>query len=440
MPRRALAMAGESLTGFRAVVVQGARQVGKSTLAELLARQHNARMVTLDREEDLAAALDDPTLFLDAIGTPAVVDEVQRGGDPLILALKQRLDRSPTPGQYVLTGSANFLTTPAISESLAGRVDLITLWPLSMGELNDSGDDFVDRAFGSPAGLLDHGGATPTRQEYLELICLGGYPEPQRLADRSRRRWFERYLETVLRREVESAADLRRFDALLAMARLLMATTGSELVISRLADNLGIDRATAETYEPWIETTFLVHRLPAWSRKVASKIVRRPKLHVCDTGLAAAIMGKGPDALGRLNDPSVGPLVESFVIAEIAKQLTWSETTARLHHLRDRDGLEVDAIIEAADGRVVAIEVKASTVPRARDAAPMATLRDRLDRVGNDFVGGVVFHAGERRVALGDRLVGLPIADLWTADDGNPILTDPSPNREHSMQRKTPAT
>ena len=149
-------------------------------------------------------------------------------------------------------------------------------------------------------------------------------------------------------------------------------------------------------------------------RKVASRIVRRPKLHVCDTGLAAATIGKAPDALARLNDPSVGPLIESFVIAEIAKQLTWSDVSARLHHLRDRDGHEVDAIIEAPDGRFIAVEVKASTVARADDAAPMASLRDELDRVGDDFVAGVVFHTGDRRVALGDRLFGLPIADLWT--------------------------
>ena len=412
--RRALDVALESLESFRGIVLQGARQVGKSTLAGLLAERLGALVISLDRAEDLASAIDDPSLFLELLGTPAVIDEVQRGGDPLVLAVKQRLDGSRVPGQYVLTGSTNFLTSPVISESLAGRIDLVTLWPFSIGEVVGGDDDFVDRAFDAGASLLLHRGSTPTRKDYLELLCRGGYPEAQSFGARSRRRWFERYIETVLRREVETAADLRRFDALLAMARLLMATTGSELVISRLAEGLGIDRSTAETYEPWMETTFLVHRLPAWSRNVASRVVHRPKLHVCDTGLAAAVIGKGPDALGRMNDPSVGPLIESFVIAELAKQLTWSNVSARLHHLRDRDGLEVDAILEAADGRVVAVEVKASTLPRAKDAKPMATLRDRLDQVGSDFTMGVVFHTGDRRVSLGDRLVGLPVADLWT--------------------------
>lgn len=414
IPRRALDLAIESVADFRGVVLQGARQVGKSTLASVLAGRMGAAMATLDREEDLSAAQEDPSLFLDALGTPAVIDEIQRAGDVLVLAVKRRLDSSRATGRYVLTGSANFLTTPSISEGLSGRIDLITLWPLSIGEVASGSDGFTDRAFEGIDHLLDHRGTTLARTEYLELVCRGGFPEVQHLSERARRRWFERYVETVLRREVESAADLRRFDALREMARLLVATTGSELVISRLASDLGIDRATAEVYEPWIETTFLVHRVPAWSRKIASKVVRRPKLHVCDTGLAAAVIGKGPDALSRLADPSVGPLVESFVIGEIAKQLTWSNVSARLHHLRDRDGLEVDAIIEASDGRVVGVEVKASTVPRPRAAAPMAAVRDRLDRLGDDFVAGVVFHAGDRRVPLGDRLVGLPIADLWT--------------------------
>lgn len=285
--------------------------------AELLAEHRNAAMVTLDREEDLAAARDDPGLFLDALGTPAVIDEVQRAGDPLVLAIKQRLDSRRDPGQYVLTGSTNFLTTPALSESLAGRIDLITLWPLSQGAIDDGNDDSVDRAFRGTPGLLNHAaGGTPSRSDYLERICRGGFPEVQNQSERTRRRWFERYLETVLRREVESVA-------------------------------------------------------------------------------------------------AVGPLVESFVVAEIAKQLTWCETSARLHHLRDRDGLEVNAVIEASDGRVVAVEVKSTTVPRPADAAPMAAVRDRLDRVGRDFVVGVVFHTGDRRVPLGDRLVRLPIVELW---------------------------
>jgi hypothetical protein len=414
LERRAEAMLHESLDAFRAVVVQGARQVGKSTLVGSVAAGLGSGVVSLDREEDLRAALDDPGDLLRRLGTPAVIDEVQRGGDRLVLAIKQRLDANRSTGQLILTGSSNFLTTPALSESLAGRIDLLTLWPLSMGELSDGSDGFVDRAFTDEAAVLDHPGGTPDRTGYLEMVCQGGYPEVQRLAARARRRWFERYVETVLRREVETAADLRRFDALVALTRLLIARTGSELVVSRLAQDVGLDRSTAESYLAWIESTFLVHRLPAWSRSAGTKVVHRPKLHVCDSALGAAIVGKDAAALDRRHEPMTGPLVESFAIAEIAKQLTWSQTSARLHHFRDRDGVEVDAVIEATDGRVVGVEIKASTVARPEDATPLRILRARLDRAGSDFVAGIVFHTGDRRLRLDDRLYGLPLADLWT--------------------------
>jgi hypothetical protein len=412
--RRIETLLRDSLDAFRAVVVQGARQVGKSTLVGYVAAGSGFGVVSLDREEDLRAALGDPGDFLRRLGAPAVIDEVQRGGDRLVLAIKQRLDADRAAGQLILTGSSNFLTTPALSESLAGRIDLLTLWPLSMGELSSGSDGFVDRAFAGDDALVDHDGITPARATYLDLICRGGYPEVQRLPPRARRRWFDRYVETVLRREVETAADLRRFDALVALTRLLIARTGAEVVASRLAQDVGIDRATAEAYLPWIESTFLVHRLPAWSRSAGTKVVHRPKMHVCDTGLGAAVVGKDAAALDRRNEPMTGPLFESFAIAEIAKQLTWSETSARLHHFRDRDGVEVDAVIEAADGRVVGVEVKASTVPRPEDATPLRVLRDRLDRAGGEFTAGIVLHTGDRRARLGDRLVGLPLADLWT--------------------------
>lgn len=138
------------------------------------------------------------------------------------------------------------------------------------------------------------------------------------------------------------------------------------------------------------------------------------QIHACDTGLAAAIVGKTPSGLDRRSDTSTGPLMESFVAAELAKQLTWSSTSARLHHYRDRDQYEIDLIVEAADGRVVAVEVKSSTVARASDTRAIARMRDRLDQVGDDFVAGVVFHAGTTRTTLGDGLAGLPIADSWT--------------------------
>lgn len=414
IPRKAAQEVAQAMRAFRAVVIQGARQVGKSTLAQQAAAVESAAHVTFDDEQDLYTAQLDAGLYLDNLGQPAVIEEIQRAGDPFVLALKRRLDQTRKPGQYLLTGSSNFLTTPVLSESLAGRIALVRLWPLSMGEINASADGFVERALLGPDALLAHRAATPDRSDYVEMICAGGYPEAVTLPAGLRMRWHQHYLDTVLRREVQSLVDLRRFDALHRMARLLLASNGTELIMSKLAERLNIDRSTVQTYYPWLETVYLVHRLPAWGRNVLAKVVKRGKTYAVDTGLAASVMGKDAAALQHLNDTALGGLVEAFAVNEIAKQLSWSQPGAGLFHYRDAAKVEVDAVLEAADGSVVAVEVKAATLAKPADAAPMARLRDALDTSGGSFVAGVVLHTGKRRVPLGERLVGLPLADLWT--------------------------
>ena len=412
--RRALDLVTESMSAFRVVVLHGARQVGKTTLARLVAADLGASYVTFDRLEDREPAERDPRTFVEVANGPLVVDEVQRVGEPIVLALKESVDSDDRPGRYLLTGSTNFLTVPSIAETLAGRVDIVQLWPLSMGELTGGSDDFVDRAFGSPHDLLHHEPPVLDRTQYMELLCAGGYPEAQRLAERTRRRWFTRYVQTVLQREIELATDIRRVDALRDMVRYFAATTAQELVLSTVAERLKIDRATVQHYEPWLETVFLVHRVPAWSRNLTAKVVKRPKLYLTDCGVAAALLGKDPAALGRPTEPSTGPLFETFVANELAKQLTWAETSARLFHFRDAGGAEVDLIVEADDGRVLALEVKASATPRSEDFKGLALLRDRLDRSGGEFVGGIVVYTGDRRRSYGDRLLALPASDIWT--------------------------
>ena len=414
VPRRAEQTVRDSLSAFRVVVLHGARQTGKTTLARRIAADLGGEFVTFDRADDRAAALADPSTFLEAVGVPGVFDEIQRVGDPFVLSVKIAVDEDPRPGRFLLTGSTNFLTVPSISETLAGRVDLVTLWPLSMAERTGGGGDLVDRALTDPDRLARHRGPTPSRDDYLDMICRGGYPEAQHLDERHRRRWFTRYVETVIQREIEAAADIRRGEALSAMVRLLAATTSQELVVLQLAERLGIDRATVQVYEPWLETAFLIHRVPPWSRNLTAKVVRRPKIHMTDTGVAAALLGKDAGALRRPTDPATGPLLETFVANELATQLTWSRHPARLHHYRESNGIEVDLVVEADDGRVVAVEVKATTAPRPMDLRGLEAFRDRVDRIGDDFVCGFLLHTGTRRFSVGDRIVALPIADLWS--------------------------
>jgi predicted AAA+ superfamily ATPase len=213
---------------------------------------------------------------------------------------------------------------------------------------------------------------------------------------------------------VAVADDIRRLDVMAGLMRYVAATTSAELVVTTAAERLGAHRDTVTAHLALLETVFLVHRVPGWGRNLTAKVVKRPRLHVSDTGLAAALMGRQPVMLRSPTEPATGPLVESFVVNELAKQATWSDVSARLHHFRDRDGAEVDAVLESADGRVVAVEIMASTTPRADDVAGMSRMRDAVDRAGGTFVAGVVLHTGRARVPFGDRLVALPIADLWT--------------------------
>jgi len=413
--RRISSLIEESLKYFRGVVVQGARQTGKSTIVGLLAERFGAKLVSLDRKEDRLTAIEDPRLFLSQIGKPAAIDEVQRAGNDLILAIKEEVDSSNDPGQYVLTGSSNFLTTPTISESLSGRIDLVTLWPFSQGEIDGQTSGFVYEAFRNWDNLIVAQKPSLKRADYVERIVKGCFPEALGLPGNIRQRWFEAYLETVLRREVAEAVDLRKFDSLQELARLMITTTGSELVLSNLVSKLSIDRKTLESYEPWIEAAFLVHRVPAWSRNITAKVINRPKIYAIDTGLAAALLGKDEVALSQYNDVSIGLLVETFVVNEIAKQLSWSQEHIKLHHYRDSKGLEVDIILESADAQVVAIEVKSKTLANSKDAHPISKVRDKLDSTGENFVGGIVFHTGDKRQPLGDRIISLPISDLWTS-------------------------
>lgn len=236
----------------------------------------------------------------------------------------------------------------------------------------------------------------------------------QGLGTRTRGRWFQRYLETVLSREIEMVGDIRRADALAGVVRCFAATTSQELVVSKVATALGVDRSTVEAYAAWLETVFLVHRIPAWSRNLTARVVRRPKLCVTDSGVAASLLGKDSRALQRPTEPAAGPLFETFVVNEICKQISWCETQVSAHHFRDRGGAEVDLVLEAADGRVVAIEIKASSTPGPEDFRWLADLRDRIDRAGGEFLAGVVLHTGRHRLPFGERLVALPAADVWT--------------------------
>ncbi len=405
-----------ALEDSRVVVVTGPRQVGKTTVVRRVIGP-TGTVRRLDDETTRAAALADPHSFVESQEAPLAIDEVQLGNEALIRAIKARVDRTEAPGQFLLNGSANFLTVPHITESLAGRASFLTMWPLSQGEISGTDDGLVDLAFSDQADLLELPSSGDDMNTYLSRICDGGFPEPLKASTRrSRSRWFGSYVRSMATRDIQEIADVRNADLLPKLLRVLAARTASEFVATNVAEDVGSDRRTVERYLSLLEMMYLVHRLPAWSRNLTSREARRSKVYISDTGLAASLMRKNEDSLATPTDPARGPLTETFVVNELLKQAARSELEPSLFHYRDRNGdIEVDVVIEAG-GAAVGYEVKASSSVAARDARHLAKMRDQMDNIQpGAFRNGIVLYAGPQVVSLGDRLTAAPISSLWTA-------------------------
>jgi uncharacterized protein len=407
--RRLTTPTEELLGGFRATLVNGPRQAGKSTLVTQVQRGRGP-VVTLDDPAILASVRHDPVGFLEALEPQVAIDEFQRGGDDLLLALKAAIDRSDTRGQYLLTGSTRFLTTRTLSETLTGRIGLVELLPLSVGERLGVHEHFLDRAF---TGEVLAGTPMPLRRaDYAELIAQGGFPEMVLgpTTTRFRAAWCRSYLDTVTAAaNVEQAAEVRRPELIATVLEQVAGRSAGELVVSDLRREVRASAGLVESYLGVLETLYLVRLLPGWTTGRTQRAKQRRVGHVLDTALAAHLLGQAGDDLARPDSPWFGPLLESFVVGELAKQATWAERPVRLAHYRDRDQREVDVVMESGQ-RVVAVEVKATATPRPTDARHLAYVRDR---VGERFVTGVVLHTGQQRLALGDRLVAVPVSELW---------------------------
>ena len=407
----------DALASARIVVVTGARQVGKTWAVRRVVGPAGT-VHYLDDETTRTAALTDPHSFVQSdTASTVAIDEIQLGGDALIRAIKAQADASDRRGQFLLNGSANFLTVPHITESLAGRAVFLTMLPLSQGEIASTGDGLLDLSFEDQDRLLGLGASTLRMADYLELICRGGFPEAVRtVSRRSRRRWFSGYVSSMATRDITRIEDIRDADLIPRLLRLLAARTGSEYVTTTVARSADCDRRTVERYLSLLEMTGLVHRLPAWSANLTARESRRPKILICDTGLAAHLMRKDPESLAVVTDPARGPLVEMLAVNELHKQSLLSDRQPELFHYRDHRGaLEADLVTEAG-GQVVAWEVKASLSISPADAGGLRRIRDRIDQTGpGTFRNGIVLYAGSQPFSLGDRLTALPLSALWTA-------------------------
>ncbi|HEX2643304.1 MAG TPA: ATP-binding protein [Thermoanaerobaculia bacterium] len=403
----------EALSDRPVVLLNGARQAGKSTLAQSLLDGHAASYLTLDDATVLSAIERDPNGFLAGFsGGPVVLDEVQRAPG-LFRALKMAVDRDRTPGRFLLTGSADLFLLPTVSESLAGRMEILTLWPLSQGEVEEVMEGFVDalfsRSFHPPAtGTLE-------RSDLLGRMIQGGFPEPRGKTSPSRlRAWFSSYTTTILQRDVRDLASIENLTALPRLLSLLATRVASLLNYAELSRSSGLPTSTLKRYFSLLEATFLIQTLPAWSSNLGKRLVKSPKTLLVDSGLLCSLLGINEARLEE--DPTLlGPLLESFVLMEIRKQVGWSQTAPSLFHYRTQTGQEIDLLMEDNAGRIVGVEVKASASVQERD---VRALHDLAGALGKRFVRGVVLYLGENVVPFSEKVSAVPLPVLWRYPQG----------------------
>lgn len=397
-----------ALTDTRVVAVNGARQAGKSTLVHALMKGRTGEERTLDDATTLGAARADPNRFVRHDGLLAI-DEIQRAPE-LMMAIKAVVDRSTEPGQFLVTGSARLLGLRKLPDALVGRMETLELWPFSQGEIERRRDEFIDAVFADEVRL--RAPADEARTAYVERVARGGFPEAVRRDEGRRARFFSAYGGDLVDRDVSQLADIQRRDALHGLLKTMAGRAAQLLKNERLASDAGLATTTLERYLALFEEVFLIKRLPAWSASTTERAVRMRKLLFVDSGLCADLQGRTVKRLLR-DDAALGPLLENFVLGELARQLGWSNTRATLHHYRTRDGIEVDGVLEASDGRIVGIEVKAAETVRTED---FAGLRHLQARVPGRFHHGLVLYTGSKILPFGDQLLAAPIAALWRTE------------------------
>lgn len=386
------------------VLVIGPRQCGKTTLVRKFISGERA-YITLDDDTVLDGVREDPPAFMRDLDQ-VTIDEVQRAPD-LLRAIKRSVDDDRRAGRFLLTGSANVLTLPKVSESLAGRLAIVTLLPLSRSEARNRMPTFLRKAF---AATLARPSEEVIGEVLVNAVLTGGYPEMlARETSERRQAWARDYLRAIIQRDVRDIADVERLDQMSRLLALLAHHSGQLINFSAIGGQIALDDKTTKKYVAIFEQLFLVGRVAPWFRNRLKRLVKTPRLHFIDSGLLAAIRGVTSERIAR--DRTIfGPLLETFVFSEVLKQITWADEQYSLSHYRDKDQDEVDIVIENETGAVVGLEIKAAATVKASD---FKGIRKLAAATGNQFQLGVVLYDGEQVVPFGDRMIAAPVSCLW---------------------------
>lgn len=396
----------EALRDTPIVLVHGPRQCGKTTLAKEIGHTHGYTYLSFDDRNLREAAQSDPVGFVADLPPRVILDEVQRVPE-IFVSLKDAVDRHRVPGRAILTGSSNVLLVPRLSDSLAGRMEVRRLHPLAQCEMAGSPSSFLDRLF---SGSFRFKNLRRLGPELAERIAIGGFPPAVARASAARRReWYRNYVDSLVQRD---ARDLSRIDSLDALPRLLQVAAGQTsriLNVSELSAPFQLSRPTIRTYLTLLERVFLVDILPPWHNNRLSRLIKTPKIHMGDSGLAAALLGADAPALQK-DRALLGQLLETMVVQELRRLASWHTEHHDFHHFRDKEGNEVDVVLERGAQALAGVEVKASSTVTAADFKGMRMLRDGA---GKRFQAGVVLYDGDKILRFEEDLFAVPLTALW---------------------------
>jgi len=405
-PRLAEKSLADALTDTPVVVVQGPRQCGKTTLARQVGGRLGFEYVNLDDDASRRAAQDDPAGFVGRLPERVIIDEVQRAPE-LFLPLKVEVDRRRVPGRFLLTGSTNVLLVPRVADSLAGRMGSIRLHPLAQCELARKKPRFLETILKGDFKIRT---SPRLGEELAERIVGGGFPAAlARNTAARRRQWYTDYVDALVQRDLRDLSRISSLRAIPKLLKLAASQTARLINVSELATPFEVSRPTIRDYVTLLERIFLLDELPPWHSNRLKRLVKTPKLHLADSGLACALLGITATELWQ-DRTMLGQLLETFVYGELRRQSSGIEEPIDFSHYRDKDGAEVDIVIEHSGARVSGVEVKASSTVRPTDFRGLRRLREAT---GKRFTCGVVLYDGEVTVGFGDGMFAVPLAALW---------------------------
>jgi hypothetical protein len=395
-----------ALNTRRVLLLSGARQCGKTTLAKPLASK-DTEYRTLDDVALRQLAESDPSGFVKHAGKTLIIDEIQRA-PALLSAIKMVVDEDTRSGQYLLTGSANIQSIPGAQESLAGRISKIRLRPLAQGELLGVKPNFLAAAFNQ--SFAQRTKKAYGRDAILKMAFQGGFPEAIKLKAENRGNWHRDYIGALLDRDLKDIAKITRHNAMRELVNILAAWSGKFMDISAIGAGLSIQRPTIESYINALESLYIVERVKPWTNTDYGRVGKQEKLFMTDCGLMASILRWHIEQVEFDADRS-GKLIETFVFNELAAQIDASSGEYELSHYRDREQREIDFLIQRDDQALVGIEVKAGSVIGDSDFKHLKWFKENIAKQ-RPFIG-IVLYSGEFTGAMGHNLWAVPFGSLW---------------------------